>query len=195
MAFCLTPDPRITVDGKLILESFVHVLKRGTESRLAILEKHGILPEAGKQYPLQTLLDAVREIAEEIGHITLFAMGRDSVNRANLPIGLTIQQGLEQSFQYLNLHHFLDGQPLWDAQTKTCRPGVGGPHLTFLDAQERKAIVVANSVYPHSVSEGFLWGLLEHCTDRDPNRIQVKEDINQERQSQGGNNTTFLLSW
>lgn len=197
MAFCKLYDPTapLEISGALIM-SFVHAVKRGVEARLAVLARHGIVdPTADGWYSMQKNLDAIREIHETVGEMTLVAMGRDvMLNYPFPPFVNDLRTVFEMQCNPISMLPFYR---LPDIQlTAEMLEGlIGGARLLEFDPVKRRAVIRLNSVLPHRSMEGYINGLVERFKPADSTFYEVKEDITQERQSEGGDSTTFLIRW
>lgn len=198
MPLFVAPNPAVEVSGAAIFASFIYPSQRGVEQRLAILAENGIenVEETG-WYPLQSLLNAFRDVYDRIGNMTIFLIGRDLyVKRsATLPPGIGLKELLSGLDVNIHLRHRLNGKLMFDAQTHEMTTGIGHIRLTEFSETARHATVVSTSPYPSKLEEGYLTGLIERFRPADSSHFEVKEDINHPRKETGGDSTTFLLHW
>ena len=72
----LAPNPAVEVSGSYLM-SIVHAAKRGVDTRLAALQRQGISDlKAENWYPIQPVLNALRDIAQELGDANMLLMAK-----------------------------------------------------------------------------------------------------------------------
>lgn len=196
MAQFISYNPDIEVAG-LYVFSFINAMRRGIETRQAVLAKHGIgaTDDVNTYYPYPAFLNAMKEIAAATGEMNLFIMGMAAVKNTPIQANVGLREVLEQTNKRVHSLHRLNGQPMYDASTDTIVDGLGDIKLLEFDEKGRRAVVISNTAYPTKTEEGVLTARLQLYRPKDSDIYDVKEDITKERKSQGADSTTFLLRW
>ncbi len=171
-----------------------HAIKRGIEYRLSILAKHGIAdPRPDGWYPTQGMLHAIKEIADSVGEQSMLAMGREFVLRYELPP----VKNLREALGLLPMMHLysnrIGGKLLAEIPAEELPSDIGQFKVLEFDEQVRQAVAYTTSPFSVKNLEGCILGILERFSGSQ--QFSVKEDITKERQTQGGNSTTFLINW
>jgi len=187
--------PTMESSGAIVL-SISHAVKRGTEYRVQVLAKHGITDiRPDGWYSTQSLLNAIKEIGENIGDLNMLAMGRDFVLRHELPPLPNLREGLEL-LSVMHLHNNrIGGKLLAELSADQLPSDIGQFHLAEYDEKARRAVAYTTSPFSAKNLEGCIAGILERFRPKDSTQYSIQEDITKERHTQGGNSTTYLITW
>ena len=172
----------VEVLGRSIF-SVVNAIPLGKESRLEILEKHGIknLSE-DKWYSQSQYLKAFREIADAIGSNTLFAIGKSIPEHAIFPPEVN---SLEKALQIINVAYAMNH-----------RGGeIGSYKLVRFDSVKRQAEMVCENPYPSEFDRGIITTMLRKFKPKDSISYDVSLDLSRPTRLQGADSCTYLIRW
>jgi hypothetical protein len=155
------------------------------EAGTKILEKHRIVdPKVGDWYPLQSLLDAMKEISESFGSEMLFRIGSQMSKTAKVPDHI---QTLEELLSGLDKTYLMNHQG----------GSMGGWEYSYDGVQGslHRAKLVSTCHYPCAFDRGVIDGFAKRfkpagCTD-----VIVRGDESQPCRRNGGTTCTYLISW
>ncbi len=182
------------VDGGTIL-AFVNSMKRGQDTRLGILQKHNLNPQAGNWYPQQAWLNAFKEVADTMGDMNLFLIGSAIIENAKFPPMRGLEEALRSIDIAYHMNHRLHGEVMFNPNTGTMLEGIGHYTLVSFDASKRQAVYNCENPYPSKFDEGIISEIVRRFKPADSSRHEVKIDITQPRRSQGADSCTYLISW
>jgi hypothetical protein len=160
MAQFVAKDPRVEVSGKSVL-SIVGGMGAFKTTARRILAENGIEdPLPGRWYRQQDWLNAFKQIAESIGEKSLFLMGKDIIERANLPGSVTtLEEGLKRLDIGYRKNHRIDGQIILDSHNGRLLEGIGGYCVELTG--ERSVQVSVDSPLPCDFDKGAITAIAE----------------------------------
>lgn len=194
MAQFVSFNAEVEVDGGTVL-AFVNSMKRGQETRLSILQKHGLQPQIGGWYPQQLWLDAFKEVADTMGDMNLFLIGSAIIENAKFPPMRDLEEALRSIDIAYHMNHRLHGQVMFDPATGTMLEGIGHYTLLSFDGAARRALYKCENPYPSKFDEGIISEIVRRFRPSDSTRHEVKIDITQPRRAQGADSCTYIISW
>ncbi|MCH2044846.1 MAG: hypothetical protein MK212_12075, partial [Saprospiraceae bacterium] len=190
MAEFVAFNPIVEVNGQTML-SFVNCISRGKALRAKILANHNLIPQANQWFPMQLWLNAFKNLADTVGELNLFLIGKSITKNAAFPP----IKGLEQALSSLNvayhMNHRLEGKIMFNSTTGNMLDGIGQYELLHFDPSERTATMKCSNPYPSKFDEGIIYELVNKFKPKDSTQHEVKIDINQERRSKGGDSCTY----
>ena len=194
MAQFIAINKDVEVDGGTTL-AFVNSMRKGKDARLAIMEKHGIIPEIGKWYSQQAWLDAFKEIADTVGDMNLFLIGTAIIENAQFPPINNLEEGLRSIDVAYHMNHRLDGHVMFNPHNGSMIEGIGHYSVVSYDGKARKAVMCCDNPYPSKFDEGIISQIVQLFKPADSQHQEVKLDVTKERRTAGGDSCTYLISW
>jgi hypothetical protein len=172
-------DSNVEVIGASVL-SVAEGMEGFREAAIRIFASHGIVdPKAGNWYSQQASLDAMKEIAEKMGSVTLRMIGEKVPKAALWPSDIdTVPKALAAMDVAYHRHH---------------RGGEVG-HFYFERIGERTGRMVCNNPYPCDLDMGIIEATVRKFAGDDAYPL-VKHDSRQPCRKQGGESCTYLISW
>lgn len=169
-----------------VLAAFIAGFPKGTEKMgLAILERHGIKdPRLGQWYPLQSFLDAMKEISNKFGGHLLSRIGEQIAINAVLPPGL---DSLEKCLGSIDVAYHMNH-----------RGGeIGHYNYTQEDSQGglQRAKMVCPNCYPCVFDFGVIEGFSQRFKPAEAVGIVVRHDDSQPCRRKGDDSCTYIISW
>jgi hypothetical protein len=177
-------SPDVEVLGESV-QAFIEGFPAGlADVGKQILGKHGINnAEPGKYYPLQSWLDAMKEVADTMGTSILRRIGEEIANNAKLPPGLdTLEQFLEVIDQAYQMNYKGGEIGHYDYSYEGENSGL------------KRGKLVISSPFPCA----YDWGVLEGFATRlkpSGSDVVVSQDETQPKRSEGADSSTYLVSW
>ena len=175
----------VEVSGEVV-SAFMAAFPQGTEPLgLAVLEGHGIrAPAPEKWYPLQSFLDAVKELELRISPEMLRRVGEQIAKRAKLPA---------------DGKHLEDVLPAVDkAFQRNYRGGEIG-HYEFrnegFSAGLHSIKVICENPYPCVLDQGAIEGLTKRFKPRGCLDVVVRHEDSQPCRRHGDDSCTYSVSW
>jgi hypothetical protein len=156
-----------------------------------VLAEHGILRFGSEDWlPMQSWLDALREVALTIGENTLFTVGKRIPSVVSWPSApSTIEAGLASVDAAYHMNHRVDGEVLFDQETGDMRDGIG--HYSFWSGGVRRAVMVCNSPYPSEFDRGIITGLARRFKPA----VTVLLDESHPTRKCGADTCTYTIRW
>lgn len=192
MAEFIAFNPKVEVNGQTVLS----VVDGSTikKSALKFLSKCGIDdPQPGRWYSQQSWLDAFRAIATEVGHLTLFQIGKKIPENADWPPQVKDIHGALASIDVAyHMNHRLDGRPLFDPATGAMAEGIG--HYGYRRVDEHSARMTCNNPYPCD----FDRGIIESAANKFKPagfRVSVVHESPDVCRMHGADTCTYAVSW
>jgi hypothetical protein len=151
------------------------------EKALKLLEKHGIINPAPKQwYSQQAWLNAFREIADTIGPRTLHAIGRKIPENAVFPPTInSVQEALAAIDAAFHMNH---------------RNGEIG-HYTFEAAGEQAVRMTCNNPYPCDFDRGIIEAMAMRFLPEDSILVTVEHDLDSGCRKLGDEACIYRVTW
>jgi hypothetical protein len=172
----------VEVNGQAVL-AIVNALDAGKSTRLKILSKHGIVdPHPNEWYSQKAWLDAFKEISEELGVHTLFAIGEAIPENAIFPPEINdLQKALSSIDIAYHLNH---------------RGGeIGHYTLTAFDLEQRIAVMVCNNPYPSEFDRGIIATMVKKFVPASSFIYDVERDNSKETRLTGADSCTYIVTW
>ena len=172
----------VEVNGQTVL-TIVNALEVGRATRFKILQKHGIAnPQPKDWYSQKAWLDAFKEISEEFGVHTLFAIGEAIPQNAIFPPEID------------NLHKALSSIDI--AYHLNHRGGeIGHYTLTEFNEEKRTAIMVCKNPYPSEFDRGIITAMVTKFLPATSLIYDVQRDSSKETRLQGADCCTYIITW
>lgn len=185
MAEFVSLEPGVEVLGEVIA-AFIAGFPVGTE-RVAtkILQRHGIMdPRPGDWYPIQSLLDAMRDTSDTFGANMLARIGEQIATNAKLPPGLddleTVLASIDTAY-HMNHQGGEIGHYVYEFKGL-----VGG--LT-------RATMVCPNPYPCSFDRGVIEGFSRRFKPEGAIDVLVRHDDSEPCRKTGAESCTYVISW
>ncbi len=177
--------PAVEVVGEVIA-AFVAGFPAGTEKMgLSILDKHGIKDAGpGEFFPLQSFLDAMKEIADTLGPLILTRIGEEISTNAILPPGL---DSLEQCLGSIDIAYHMNHRGGEIGHYNYSYEGIQG-------ALNRAKMVCPNC-YPCTFDRGVIEGFAQRFKPADALGIEVRHDDSAPCRRKGADSCTYIISW
>lgn len=178
-----SPDVEVVGD---VIEAFIAGFpSEMTNMGLDVLQKHGIAqPRRGDYYPLQSLLNAMKEIEARFSSQMLYRIGEHIAGNAMLPPGIdSLEICLGSIDQAYHMNH---------------RGGeIGRYEYTPLEEKsglKRGRMVCANP-YPCSFDRGVIEGFAQRFKPPEVRDVIVLHDESEECRRQFGESCTYTVTW
>jgi hypothetical protein len=183
--------PDVEVCGAAVL-ALVDGMGQFTTTALKILGKNGIeKPKPDHWYPQQAWLDSFKTIAERIGPLTLFAIGKKLPDTVDWPpTGDSLEELLGSIDLTYHMSHRIGGDLLFNPDTGQMTEGIG--HYRFNGTTgPYSAEMVCDNPYPSEFDRGIITTISRrfkpHC--------EVKLDPGKTSRPEGGESCTYLIEW
>jgi len=186
-------NKNVEVNKQTVL-SVVNSMEKGKDTRLAILLKHGINPDEKEWFNQQKWLNAFKDIAENLGDMNLFLIGKAIIENAEFPPIKDLEEGLKSIDIAYHMNHRLDGKPMFNPDTGKITGGIGYYKLTKFDDKEKQAIMVCDNPYPSKFDEGIITQVVNKFKPSGA-RSSVDLDRTKESRKDGANSCTYLIAW
>ncbi|MFH6982114.1 hypothetical protein [Marinoscillum sp. 108] len=167
----------------------------GQNQRKAIIEKHGLNANTGAWNNLQSLLDAMKEVASTIGEMNLFLIGKAIIEGTQFPPMDSLENALRSIDVAYHMNHRKNGQPMFNPNTGQMTEGIGHYKLARYDAENKEALLVCHTPYPAKFEEGLVVQIVRMFKPKDSLFTKVKLDETKETKSNGGDSCTFIINW
>lgn len=192
-------DPGIEVSGEslgAIMEGF----KKYPSIASKYLAKYGLMSadsprllavDRTKWYPLKDWLSAHEGIAQEIGHNSLYGIGKNVPENAVFPPYINdIYAAVESIDVAFHLNHRKNGVVMFDPQTGMMLEGIGHYRVDRA-ADEKKLIVVCDNPYPCE----FDRGIISAMANRFERQARTVHDSESPCRRKGGDSCTYVVWW
>ena len=185
--------PGIEVNGQTVLSVVAGMVNR--EFALKILLEHGISTiEPHEWYPQQNWLDAFRFIAEKIGQIALFSIGKKIPESAQWPSNVdSIESALSSIDIAYHMNHRLNGVPLFDPKTGSMKEGIG--HYAAVKTGDREVTMTCDNPYPCEFDKGIITAAAIKFKPAHNGAVVLVEDESQVCRSRGGSACLYKVTW
>ena len=169
----------------------------GKESRKALLKKHGITEDIKPDawYDLQSILNAYKELAENIGEMNLFLVGKAVMEQAEFPPMDGLESALKSIDVAYHMNHRKNGQVMFDPNNGSMIEGIGHYTLTKYDAEKKEAEMECHTPYPSKFEEGLITQIVRRFKPAGSLRGRVTLDDSKETRKRGGDRCTFKIQW
>jgi hypothetical protein len=186
-------NKNVEVNKQTVL-SVVNSMEKGKDGRLAILLKHGINPDEKEWFNQQKWLNAFKDIADNLGDMNLFLIGKAIINNANFPPIKDLEDGLRSIDIAYHMNHRLNGKLMFDPETGKVTGGIGYYKLKKFDANSKEAVMVCDNPYPSKFDEGIIAQVVNKFKPSGA-RAAVDLDRTEESRTNGANSCTYLITW
>jgi hypothetical protein len=193
MAQFIAKNPNIEVHVSAV-QSVVHSMEQGKESRIAILKNNNIDLAKSEWFLQQDWLDAFRTIADQLGNMNLFMIGKAIIENAQFPPIKNLEEGLRSIDVAYHMNHRLHGEVMFDPKTGKMASGIGHYSLKQYDEKERKALMVCNNPYPSEFDRGIITQVVRKFKPAGA-REEVTLDLTTESRTTGGESCTYHIKW
>lgn len=194
MAQYIAFNENVEVNGETVL-SFVNSMDRGKETRLSILEKHGISPVPGTWVKQQKWLDAFKEIGRSLGDMNLFLIGKAIIENAKFPPIKNLEEGLGSIDVAYHMNHRLAGKVMFNPANGEMVEGIGHYSLVEFNGSQRKAVMVCTNPYPSKFDEGIITQIVRKFKPADSIQQVIALDSSKESRLKGADSCTYNISW
>lgn len=167
----------------------------GPNQRTAILEKYGLNAASGSWNDLQSLLDAMKEVADTIGEMNLFLIGKAIIDGTQFPPMDGLESALRAVDVAYHMNHKKNGKHMFDPATGQMTEGIGHYELTKFDDINKEAVMICKTPYPSKFEEGLLSQLVKRFKPSDSLFPKIKLDPTKESRINGGETCTFIINW
>jgi hypothetical protein len=170
---------KVEVNGETVY-SIIDGLGTFKKGGIQILEKQGIKDvKPGQWYNQQAWLNAFKEIASKLGDNTLFVIGMKIPENAQFPPDVnTVHKALAIIDVAYHMNH---------------RNGEIG-HYQYEPVGERSGKMVCTNPYPDSFDKGIITFMIRKY-NLNKTVAKVFIDESQPTRKNGGDSTTYLISW
>ena len=186
-------NPEVEVNKQTVL-SIVNSMEEGKELRLQILKDNGIDPETSEWFSQQAWLAAFKDIAEKLGEMNLFIIGKAIIDNAEFPPIEGLKNGLGLIDVAYHMNHKIDETIMFNPESGSMTEGIGHYTLAEFDEVERKAIMICNNPYPSKFDEGIIMQVARRFNEHG-GLIEVKLDPDKETRKEGAESCTYIVSW
>ncbi|NOU16972.1 MAG: hypothetical protein HOO91_05375 [Bacteroidales bacterium] len=193
MAQFVAFDQNVEVN-KVTIMSVVNSMEKGKETRISILEKNGISIEKKEWYSQQSWLNAFKEIANTLGDMNLFLIGKAIIDSAKFPPINNLEEALRSLDIAYHMNHRLNGKVMFDSQTGTKTEGIGHYRLTDFNAAGKHAVMVCDNPYPSKFDEGIITQLVRKFKTTAATE-SIKLNLTKETRIKGGHSCTYNITW
>jgi hypothetical protein len=174
--------PNVEVNGQTIL-SFVNALAEYKDIIIAVLARHG-LKDIDPQgwYPQENWLNAFKEIGEQYGPNTLFAIGKAIPESAIFPPEI---QGLEMGLSAINIAYHMNH-----------RGGeIGSYTLVSYNPKDCIAVMECPNPYPSHFDRGIITTMVRKF--KAPNMIMEKVELDTTKPTRlnGADSCFYNITW
>lgn len=187
---------RDDIDGNIdLLIPYFNADTRGKEKRLEVFRKHGIDLNKERIYPMQTLLNYLKDVSEELGEMNVFSVGYASAYSLDIKNFKNFKDVVEQLNIIYHTMYTIKGKPLYDPKTKTFESGLGAYTVTVFDEQKKRMEVKSTTPFHSKFDEAVLMGLCERFRKPGITSTDLYLDITKERRATGGDSCTYIVTW
>jgi len=182
MAQFKTFAPNVQIIGQSIT-SVVTALPIGQEERKAILSRHGIKNiVATDWYPLESYLNAFKQISDEVGPNTLFSIGKAIPENVKFPPQI---DSLEKALSSIDVAYKMNH-----------RGGdIGYYKVLSYDAKKRAATIECRNPYPSEFDRGLITTMLRRFKPSDSIKYNVSLDTSVPTRIGGADSCRFNVTW
>lgn len=182
MAQFIAFEERVEVSGQSML-SAINASPFGQEQRSAILRAYGIdKPAAGRWYPQQAWLNAIKELSGEAGDNLLFSIGLSIPEYVVFPSGInTLENALKAIDRAYQMNH---------------RGGeIGSYRVVDFNGRAGKAVMVCQTPYPSAFDRGIISRMLEKFRPASSSGFSVHLDTSKSSRIEGKHSCTYNIYW
>lgn len=186
-------NPKVEVHVSAVM-SVVNAMEKGKDTRMEILRSNNIYVDQAEWFLQQDWLNAFKVIAESLGNMNLFMIGKAIIDNAQFPPINNLEEGLGSIDVAYHMNHRLEGKVMFDGATGKMTPGLGHYKLTALDEKARQAEMVCDNPYPSEFDRGIITQVVRKFKPAGA-REEVILDTTKETRINGGNSCTYKVMW
>lgn len=178
-------SPEVEVTGEVLMAFLAGFPQEFREAGLRILGKHGLSdPEPKHFYPLQSLLDAMKEISDSFTAQMLFRIGEQIALHAVLPPGIDDLQKCLASIDVAYHMNHRGGE-------------IGRYEYAFLGTKDglEQATMTCPNPYPCAFDRGVIEGFARRFKLPELHDVIVRHDDSKPCRRKGDESCTYLVSW
>jgi hypothetical protein len=182
--------PGVKVSGKAIF-SVLEAMKGFDANASELLEKNGIKYFINEGwYPQQAWLNTLKDIADKMGEVMLFNIGKAILSNVKLPPGIeSIEKGLCLIDVAYHMNYRLNGKIMFDPFTGIMTEGIG--HYVYEKTGEKSGKVIGLNPMPCEYSRGFITAMTRHFQPLS----EVILDSNVKNKKDGEDSSTYIITW
>ncbi|MBU1118825.1 hypothetical protein KKH43_03015 [Patescibacteria group bacterium] len=187
-------NPYLEVNGQTVY-AVVDGMGTAKEMGMRILSENGIDdPVPNEWYSQEEWLSAFKQIAENIGPHTLFAIGRSIPKNAEFPSEIDdIEKALASIDVAYHMNHKIDGEPMFNEKDGSMKEGIG--HYTFKKTGDKQAEVICDNPYPCDFDKGIVKEMAQRFKPEDSLLVKVEHDETDECRKKGDKVCTYTVTW
>jgi len=174
--------------------SVVNSMPKGRDARLNILKKYNIDLVNNDWHPQQDWLNAFQEIANTLGEMNLFMIGKAIIDHAEFPPVKTLEEALRSLDIAYHMNHRLNGQVMFNPATGSMQEGIGHYRLLSFDDERQEAVLQCNNPYPSKFDEGIITQLVRRFKPSGSREVVLLDTTNGCRNT-GGEACNFVVKW
>ena len=169
----------------------------GQDHRKALLKKHGIAEDIKLDawYDLQSILNAYKELAENIGEMNLFLVGKAVMEQAEFPPMDGLESALRSIDVAYHMNHRKNGKVMFDPANGMMTEGIGHYTVTKFDGDRKEAEMECHTPYPSKFEEGLITQVVRRFKPAGSLRSRVVLDETKTTRRNGGDRCTFKIQW
>ena len=187
---------RKDVEGNInLLAPYFNADTRGKEKRLEVFKKHGIDLNKQTIYPMQTILNYFKDLAQELGDMNLFLIGKISGHEMPGQDAKNFKELIEMANIVYHTIYTINGKPMYNPTTKVFEQGLGSYTVQSFDENKKEMVIVSNTPFTSKSDEGLFTGLFEKFKPAHIQSFKIMLDITKERRAKGADSCTFIVTW
>lgn len=182
--------PGVKVSGRAI-SSILWAMNGFDDTALVLLKRNGLQYFMNDGwYPQQVWLDTLKEVADKIGEVTLFNIGKSILSNSKLPPGIeSIEKGLCLIDVAYHMNHRLNGKIMFDPFTGIMTEGIG--HYLYERTGEKSGKVIGLNPLPCEYARGVVMSM---ATRFEP-LAKVVLDSSVKNKKDGEDSSTYIVTW
>lgn len=180
----------IEVNGQTI-NSFLDALKEDQDEIVMILKNCKINDiNLDSWYLITDWLKAFKKITDDIGQKTLFTIGKSILDNALLPPNINeIHSALALIDVAYHMNHRINGEVMFNPSNGEMLEGIG--NYKYKKISENTGIMIADNPYPCEFDRGIIISMARRFKPL----VQVVLDTTKQNRNDGGESSTYLISW
>jgi hypothetical protein len=167
----------------------------GKSKKQAVIEKYNLQTQDGAWNNLQSLLNAMKEIANSVGEMNLFMIGKEVVKGAAFPPMDGLESALNSIDVAYHMNHRKNGVAMFDPASGSMTEGIGHYKVTKFDAEKSTAQLLCHTPYPSKFEEGLILQIVRMFKPEGSLFSKVELDLLKETRRKGADTCTFNISW
>jgi hypothetical protein len=184
MAEFKASSPKVELLGGMVSSLWTAFPESFQDRVMSIMNKHGLANiQPAEWYPLQRVLDTLKEIEDTYGHHLLFQVGEQAALKAPVPPEIDSLKacllGLNVTLKRFNRGGDVGGYEITEDQ------GPGG---------FTRYVVVASTPYPCSLTRGYLEGFAKRFGSHEAKEILVRHDEDRPCRREGSDTCAYIVT-